>query len=173
MRTNEQIVLYVGEQHGFVFQRGRNDLALFAALGTALAEIQAFEMSIENHLQVLSHKASAEDLAPSKNPEQFYSQTLGMLIKEFQKFLPDTGIAELLENVRKKRNYLVHKILRAYQWPLMSDEDYVRAITEIEEIRAFIEHANVEVSRYLANHSLIGLVVVSIDRKTGEVKQIV
>jgi len=170
---NEEIILHVGESHGFVFQRGRNDLALFASLGSALAEIQAFEVGIEGFLQFLSQKASADDQASSKNPDRFYSQTLGMLIKQFQKHLPDTGIATLLENVREKRNYLVHKILRDYQWPIMNDEDYIHAIKEIEGIRAYIESASVEMSRYLANRSLLNLIVVSIDHETGEVTQIV
>src|SRR3972149_350547 len=147
----------------FAFQRSRNDLALFASLGSALAEIQAFEVGIEGFLRLLSQKAFAPDGASSKNAARFYSQMLGMLIKQFQKPLPDTGTATLLENVREKRNYLVHKILRDYQWPIMNDEDYIRAIKGIEGIRAYIESAGIETSRYLANRSLLNLIVVSIE----------
>jgi len=173
MPEAEEIILQVGEGYGFVFQRGRNDLALFAALGAALTEIQAFEVGIEGYLKILPEKDSEGKHTSSKNPDRFYSQTLGMLIKQFKKHLPDSGIAALLENVREKRNYLVHTILKVYGWPLMSDKDYIRAIKEIEGIRALIESASIEVSRYLAERSLLNLIVVYIDHKTGEITQIV
>ncbi len=169
----EEIILQVGEGYGFAFQRGRNDLALFAALGSALTEIQAFEVGIEGYLKVLSEKDAQGKHTSGKNPDRFYSQTLGMLIKQFKKHLPDSGIAPLLKNVREKRNYLVHTILRVYGWPLMSDEDYIHAIKEIEGIRALIESAGIEVSRYLADRSLLKLIGVSIDHKTGKITRIV
>ena len=55
----------------------------------------------------------------------------------------------------------------------MSDEDYVRAIKEIDEIRDLMEKANIEVSRYLVSHSMVDLIVFSIDHESGEFTQIV
>jgi len=55
----------------------------------------------------------------------------------------------------------------------MSDEDYVRAIKEINEIRSLIESASVKVSRYLVDRSLADLTVFSIDQQSGEINQIV
>jgi hypothetical protein len=56
---------------------------------------------------------------------------------------------------------------------MMNDEDYVRAIKEIDQIRELMETANVEVSRYLADRSLVDLVVFSIDHDSGEITRIV
>ncbi len=163
MSNTNRIVLQVGDKYGFEFQGKSNDLPLFAILGNALAAVQSFEMSIQVHLNLLSND----------EPDRFYSLTLGALIKQFQKQLPDSGVATLLENVREKRNYLVHRILREYQWPMMSDEDYVRAINEIDQIRELMEQANIEVSRYLVDRSLVNLVVLSIDHDSGEITRIV
>ncbi|MBI2857082.1 MAG: hypothetical protein HYX95_02065 [Chloroflexi bacterium] len=170
---NEGITLTVGGKYGFEFQRGQNDLALFTSLGSALAEIQSFELAIEGLLSALSLVSPTIQSHRKQNPERFYSQTLGSVIKVFKKYLPDSGIDKLLDTTREKRNYVVHKILREYGWPIMDDEDYVRAIKEIEGIRAYIENANIEVCRYLTDRSLLDLLVVSVDGKTGEVKCIV
>jgi len=172
MLGDEETFLRVGN-YGFVFQRGRNDLALFVSLGGALTEVQSFEMLVEGYVKDLTLDASSEDTMQTENPERFFSQSLGILIKNFQKHLPDKDIAPLLERARDRRNYLVHKILRQYGWPLMSDDDYVRAIQEIEGIRELIQDTGVEISRYLKDRSLANLVVLSIDHKTGEVKQII
>lgn len=173
MTNDKEIILRVGHSSGFVFQRGRNDLALFASLGGAIAQVQSFELGIEGFLGWLSPKAAEESGLPIKDPDSFYTKTLGGLIRQFQKHLPDTGIAELLENVRVKRNYLVHQILRVYQWPIMNDDDYVRAIAEVEEIRAYIETAGVEVARYLSDRSLVSVLVIKFNLGTGEVNRIV
>jgi hypothetical protein len=173
MPDKKEIILQVGDKYGFAFQGKRNDLALFAILGSALAEVQAFEMSIAINLGLLSEKGDSGGKFASDELDRFYSQTLGTLIKQFQKHLPDSGVASLLENVRERRNYLVHRVLRTYQWPIMSDEDYVRAIKEINEIRSLIESASVKVSRYLVDRSLADLTVFSIDQQSGEINQIV
>lgn len=173
MSNTNKIILQVGDKYGLEFQGRRNDVALFAILGNALAAVQSFEMSIAIHLGMLSEKKTSGSQTARDEPDRFYSLTLGALIKQFQKNLPDTGVATLLENVRERRNYLVHRILRVYQWLMMSNEDYVRAIKEIDEIRSLMEKANVEVSRYLADHSLADLVVFSIDHDSGEINRIV
>ena len=167
------MILQVGNKYEFEFQGERYDLALFVALGNALAAIQSFEMSIGIHLRSLSNEKQLDKQDTGGELDKFYSLTLGALIKQFQKHLPDSGVATLLESVREKRNYLVHRILREYQWPIMNDEDYVRAIKEADQIRELMEQANVEVSRYLVDKSLIDLVVFSIDHASGEIAQIV
>ena len=164
MAKEECILLRVGDHSAFEFQRGPNDLALFAGLGAALAEIQSFETGIAIQLGLLSHR-STDSL------DEFYSKTLGTLIKQIQRHLPDNALASLLEKVRNRRNYLVHHILRAYGWPIMSDDDYIRAIREIEEVRSLIEQANLEVARYLSDRSLLKLIVLSIDHRSSEVSR--
>ncbi len=166
MSNTNKVVLQVGTKYGFEFQGKRNDLALFAILGNALAAVQSFEMNIAIYLGLLSENNNDEF-------DQFYSLTLGALIKQFQKHLPDSDVATLLKDVREKRNYLVHRILREYQWPMMNDEDYVHAIKEVDQIRELMEKANVEVSRYLADRSLANLIAFSIDHDSGEITQIV
>ncbi len=173
MSNTNKVILQVGNKYGFEFQGKRNDLALFAILGNALAAVQSFEMSVAVHLNLLSEKMRPDRQDTNDELDRFYSLTLGALIKQFQKHLPDSGVATLLENVREKRNYLVHRILREYQWPMMSDEDYVRAIKEIDQIRELMEKANVEVSRYLVDRSLVDLVVFSINHDSGEISRIV
>ena len=173
MSNTGKVVLQVGDNYGFEFQCKRNDLALFAILGNALAAVQSFEMGVAVHLNLLSEKTQSSRQNKNDELDRFYSLTLGALIKQFQKQLPDSGAATLLENVREKRNYLVHRILREYQWPMMNDEDYVRAIKEIDQIRELMEKANVEVSRYLVDRSLVDLVVFSIDHDSGEISRIV
>lgn len=173
MKKTGKIVLQVGNKYGFEFQGKQNDLALFAILGNTLAEVQSFEMSIAIQLGLLSEKMQPDKQIMNVEFDQFYSLTLGTLIKQFQKHLPDSGMAMLLENVRVKRNYLVHYILRKYQWPMMNDEDYVQAIKEMEQIRELIENAQAEVARYLSNRELIDLVVFSINHDSGEFIKVV
>jgi hypothetical protein len=97
-------------------------------------------------LDFISGKRKSAHSTSSEDPERFYSQTLGVLVKLFKKHLPDTALDKSLENVREKRNCLVHHIPRKYQWPIMSDDDYVKAILEIEEIRELIENTDVEIA---------------------------
>ncbi len=170
---SDTIILQVGDRYNFEFLGRRNDIALFAILGNALAAVQSFEVSIVGHLRPLSKNKSSGNQTANDDVDHFYSRTLGALIKQFQKHLPDSGVASLLENVREQRNYLIHHILKVYGWPLMSDEDYVHAIKEIDGIRDLMEKANIEVSRYLVNHSMADLVVFSIDHESGEITQIV
>ena len=161
MHDDGSIPLRVGEGAAFDFQRGRNDLALFAALGAALAEIQSFEFGLATQLGLLTRL----------DPAEFWSRTLGRLIRELQQQLPDHALADRLELVRRKRNHVVHSVLRSYGWPLMSDSKYIRAVKEIEDIRSLIEGVGVEVARYLSDRSLLKLLLISIDRETGNVNR--
>jgi hypothetical protein len=56
---------------------------------------------------------------------------------------------------------------------MMSNEEYIKAINEIEEIRALMENSQIEVSRYLKNKSLAELFVLSINHDTGEISQLI
>jgi hypothetical protein len=102
MPNTKKIILKVGNKYGFEFQGEHNDLALFAILGNALAAVQSFEMSVAIHLNLLSEKTRPSSQNVNDELDRFYSLTLGALIKQFQKRLPDSGVATLLENVRKK-----------------------------------------------------------------------
>ncbi|MFH0974857.1 MAG: hypothetical protein V1874_03645 [Spirochaetota bacterium] len=160
MNNEEPILLPVGKDTTFKFQRSHDDLALFVSLGAALAVIQSFEFSLATHLGLLS----------KLDPAEFWSKTLGQLIKGLQKQLPDDSLADRLEYVRNIRNYIVHGALRSYGWPFMSDTDYIRAIREFEDIRLLIEEVNREINRYLSDRSLLQLFIVLLDVETGEVK---
>ena len=82
-------------------------------------------------------------------------------------------VAERLEEARKGRNYLVHHILRKYEWPMMSDEDYIDAVKEIDKIRDLIETVNVEVAQYLSDRSLLNIIVLSINHDSGDIQRVV
>jgi hypothetical protein len=113
MHDDHPIPLRVGNGV-FQFQRGRNDLALFAVLGCTLAEIQSFELSIAIAISALT----------KLDPASFWSRTLGGLIRELRRHLPDDTLADRLEEVRNRRNYVVHEFLRTYGWPLVRPRLY-------------------------------------------------
>jgi hypothetical protein len=164
MSEHTKPVLTVGDKYAFPWQGNSDDLALFAALGATIAEIQSFECHVVTMLGAIQG-----DLGNNS----FFDRTLGWLIKTLREKFPDSEIDEKLEEVRSRRNRVVHAFLREYGWPMMRAEEYVQAIQDLEDTRAFIEHSSVELSRYLSDRSLVQLIVVRINESTGEAKRLV
>ena len=162
--TNAKTELKIGDRYIVPWRGTKNDLALFAALGAAIAEVQSFEFHLISLLGIIDKPTDAD---------KFYERTLGSLIKVLNRSIQDAEIVQVLEDVRNKRNRVVHSFLREYQWPMMSDNDYVCAIQDLETTRSFIERTGVELSRYLSDQALVDLVVVSINHETGEIDRLV
>ncbi len=143
----------------FDFQE-RNDKALFIALGQTLTEIQCFETCIYSLLSSIQDKNRVNALTDYfQNNEK---KTLGQLINELIVHIPDEIVKQNLIDVRDKRNYIVHKILRKYGWPLMSDKDYLIAITEIAEIKNFINVSEPIITKYIRDNNILDLIIFEI-----------
>jgi len=155
--------LFVGDKYSYQWQGRKNDLTLFASLGAAVSEVQSFETHLLAVLGIIGNQ---------KDENNFYDKTMGVLIKTLSKSFPDSQISNLLEEIRDKRNRLIHSFLREYQWPIMSDDDYNRAILDLESTRSIIEKANLELSKYLSDRSLVNVIVLQIDHESGEINRV-
>lgn len=164
MSERTKPVLIVGDKYAFPWQGNSDDLALFAALGATMAEIQSFECHVVTMLGAIQGD-------PETN--SFFERTLGSLIKTLREKFPDSDIDGRLEEVRSRRNRVVHAFLREYGWPMIGAEEYVRAIRDLEETRAFIEQTSIDLSQYLSDRSLVQLMVMRINESTGETKRLV
>lgn len=131
------------------FEFEDNDLALFAFLGSALAEIQAFENTVGLVLAIFSSNMNKDNRDIFKFREEYFEKTLGALVNLFKKIVKDEEISNMLIDVKDKRNLLVHNILRKYGWPLMSPPDYLKCFKEIEEIRNRIFNAESKLGEYV------------------------
>lgn len=165
------LMLRVGDRHAFEFLGGHNDLALFAAIGAAMAEIQSFELHVHSLLDALAHKTGERE--SSGEGDELYTKTLGTLIRLLKARLPDDELADCLDEARERRNHIVHRILRAYGWPLMTENDYIRAIKETERARETISVAGLTLSRYLKDRSLVNIIAVEMDPETGDIVRVV
>lgn len=156
--------LLVGGKYAFPWNGNPDDLALFAALGAALAEIQSFECHVVTMLGAIHGHPETD---------RFFDRTLGQLIKTLRESFPDSDIDEKLEEIRKTRNRIVHSFLREYEWPMMRTEQYVRAIQDLECSRQTFEQVAVELSAYLSDRSLVELIVVRVNESTGKIERLV
>lgn len=169
MSTRNPVSLVIRDKYAFEWRGTPDDLPLFACLGAALAEVQALEFALVCHITDLLQKGATGVLSNVALRDDLFEKTLGVLSHKFQNVLLDKGeqLKELLSQVVEKRNYLVHRFLRAYQWPMMSAEDYVRAIQEAESIRSFLEKANLDIAKYLGDKELLKLIIVHLDHELG------
>jgi hypothetical protein len=167
---NSQFCIQMGKTP-IVFSLPEREHALFLALGMALAEIQSFETGIAFLLSSIANEAGhkVEEGYFDKLMQEYGSKTLGLLVKHFREVVRDEEISSLLEEVKNKRNYIVHNILREYGWPMMSDEVYVKAIEEITQITQKIRDAERIIVPYLREEKILKIILMSIDVKTGEV----
>ena len=158
-------VLIVGET-SIIFDFQDNDHVLFVCLGAALTEIQVFETTLLNHLTIFKNNVNNEDMDSTR--QKNIDKTLGQLAKLFIEVVKNEEIGKLLLEVRDKRNLVVHKILRKYGWPLMSDDDFLQCYREINVIRDFIYQANVKLASFLNSQHFSNAIVVAINPKTGK-----
>jgi hypothetical protein len=145
-----------------------NDHILFVSLGAALAEIQAFEMTIGLLLAVFSKEKGKNEKDVISLTEENFKKTLGFLVKLFTHVVKDEEISTMLRNIKDKRNLLVHRILRKYGWPRMSDDDYIKCYSEINETRNDVYQAEAKLSEYLNSQQFPNSIVVRFDSETGK-----
>src|SRR5574341_695777 len=93
-----------------VFDIQDNDHVLFVCLGGALTEIQVFETTLLNHLAIFKNNINKEDMDSTWDAN--IDKTLGQLARLFIDVVKDNEIGKLLLEVKDKRNFIVHKILR-------------------------------------------------------------
>lgn len=158
-------ILMVGDT-SVVFDFQDNDFALFVCLGAALTEIQVFEGTLLNHLTIFRSNLESKDMKSML--EQNIDKTLGQLARLFIEVVKDDEIGNLLIEVRDKRNFLVHKILSKYGWPLMSDDDFLTCYKEIGDIRDFIYQAKTKLDAFLNSQRFTNAIVIAINPKTGK-----
>lgn len=166
-RDNEKpIPIKVGDIT-VLFTYPEEDHALFTALGATLAQIQSFETGISFFLSSIIAQNTNENFDTLMN--QHINKTLGTLIKFFNESVNDSSIAERLEFIRTKRNYVAHNILRFYGWPLMSSDKYLQAIKELDDIRETVRESEYVVAKHLQDKNLLSLLITSINHDTGEI----
>jgi hypothetical protein len=128
---------------------------LFWSLGAALTEIQVFESSII--FLIGGIKSKEEDIDIKATFEKDESKTLGILINELIKSIEDEEFKNILKIIKEDRDYIVHKILRKYGWPVMSDLKYKNAIKEILEIREIIHRSGPLLIEYIKVKKILDL----------------
>ncbi len=144
-----------GKEYSFVQD---NDLVnqLFLSLGAALTEIQVFESGIIFLLGGIKSKKDGTDITSIFQNDE--SKTLGKLINELIYFIEDDEMKNLLTIIRDDRNYIIHKILRKYGWPLMSEVSYVNAIKEILEITEIMHKSGPLINEYIKRKKILDLI---------------
>jgi len=152
----EKITINIeGKEYSFIQD---SDLVnqLFWSLGAALTEIQVFESGIIFLLGGIKSKKDGTDLTIIYQKDE--SKTLGKLINELIYFIEDDEMKNLLTVIRDNRNYITHKILRKYGWPVMSESKYNYAIKEILEIRDFIHNSEPLIFEYIKSKKIVDLI---------------
>lgn len=144
-----------GKEYSF---HQNNDLVvqLFLALGAALTEIQVFESGIIFLLGGIKLKNEEVDLKTIIEEDE--SKTLGILINELIQFIEDDEVKNLLKIIRDDRNYIIHKILRKYGWPVMSELKHENAIKEILEIREVMHKSIPLINEYIKTKKILDLI---------------
>jgi hypothetical protein len=149
-----------------LFTYSEEDHALFMALGATIAQIQSFETSISGFLSGIDSQNKGKNFDGLMN--QYINKTLGAMIKFFNESVSNLPIAERLESVRTKRNYVAHNILRFYGWPLMSSEKYLQAIKELDNIRETIMETEYVLAKHIQDNNLLSLLIITINDEIDE-----
>lgn len=150
----------------FKFDFEDTDHALFLLLGATIAEIQAFETSLSFKFSALLTQNSDNNF--EENQELLSKKTLGWIANRLKQHFQNLELISLLEEIVKKRNYVVHGILKDYGWPLMSNDSYIDAITKLEKIRFEIHQLENKISLHLIEDNIIENMVMIMDKDNGE-----
>lgn len=164
MEHAQGTVLPVGETH-VAFNYEQRDIALFVALGAALAQAQVLEFGIAHLLGLIE---SGGDDRFEEISSGFLEKTLGALARKVKGHTTDPGLASKLEEIVEKRNFVAHRVLQKYQWPIMSDDSYLEAIRELDAIRQFLTDAEFVVTSALKEAKNLDLIVVGVDPETQQ-----
>ena len=98
----------------------------------------------------------------------FLEKTLGMLARRIRLHDPEAETATILDHIVERRNFLVHRFLQKYGWPMMSDEEYIAAIVELNEMREYFSKSQLTLTRTLKEAKDLQLLVVGINPQTGQ-----
>ncbi|MBK8563434.1 MAG: hypothetical protein IPN76_08815 [Saprospiraceae bacterium] len=150
-------VIQVGDINIALKYENKHDKVLFTLLGEALTEIQCFENCIYALLSGVQHSESKNSLIDffEKNEKK----TLGQLIYDLVDYIENEEMKNTLIEARDKRNFLVHKILRQYGWPLMGDKEYLKAFQEIVAIRNFIHVSQPILLNYIQDKKILEIYI--------------
>jgi hypothetical protein len=127
----------VGEQT-FRFKYSTEDAALFLALGAAVAEVQSLEFHFVNLLGLAAATAGRDH---SEVTEEYFAKTMGSVARKLKGENGRREIADHLDEVVSKRNYLIHAFLRTHQWPMSSASEYANAILELDALTKFFRES--------------------------------
>ncbi len=150
----------------FRFHYEEWDRPLFIALGAALAEAQSLEFQLASMLGFAS--TTGKERPTVELTEGFLSRTLGYLARKIRELAPDDQTASVLEDVVEKRNYLVHRCLRNYGWPMSGIDEYREAVRELDGIRTALRDSGDAIILALQRAKDLDIILVRTNPETGE-----
>ncbi|HEX9596233.1 MAG TPA: hypothetical protein VF982_05085 [Anaerolineales bacterium] len=150
----------------FRFHYGEWDRPLFIALGAALAEAQSLEFQLA-HMLGLASTANEERLT-AELTEDFLSRTLGYLARKIREYAPDDHTATVLDDLVETRNYVVHRCLRDYGWPMSSIDEYQKAVHELDDIRTLLRDGGDTIILAIQKAKDLDIILVRTNPETGK-----
>jgi hypothetical protein len=135
-------------------------------LGAALAGAQSLEFQLASLLGFAS--TTGKEPSTVELTEGFLSRILGHLARKIRELAPDDQTAAVLEEVVEKRNYLVHRCLRKYGWPMSNIDEYRKAVREIDGIRTTLRDSGDAIILALQRAKDLDIILVRTNPETGE-----
>lgn len=165
----EPLILNAGGQL-FRFHYEELDRPLFMVLGAALAEAQALEFRLSLLLRLATSTNTGrptDTLSTDTLSDEYLSRTLGFLARKIREMAPGDETAAKLDELVERRNYLVHRCLREYGWPMSTVEEYAKAVQEIEAIRTILSDGSVTVTLAMQKAQSLNIIVIGTNPDTG------
>ncbi|MCX5870759.1 MAG: hypothetical protein NTY00_09040 [Deltaproteobacteria bacterium] len=146
------------------------DHLLFVFMGHTLTEIQVFESMLCFTLSAIMKDSEAKANF-EESMQSNASKTLGQIANIIKTHLNDDNLANLLIEVKNKRNYFVHGFLKNYGWPMMGKQKYAQALEEMEKLQEQLKETHVQIGKHVAENNLakIGFATIS---KDGDIEVI-
>lgn len=156
-------VFQVGEK-SFRFKYRTEDAALFLALGAAVAEVQSLEFHFVN-LLALAAATTGRDHA--EVTEEYFAKTMGSVARKLKGENGRREIADHLDEIVAKRNYLIHAFLRKHQWPMASPSGYANAILELDGLAKFFRESGDTITIAVRTLKNLPIFLIKTDPETG------
>ena len=150
----------LNNSYHYHFDLTDGDHALFIAIGCAVSEIQCFEFGLLMHLR--------RHLSPNAF-ERVKEKPMGAMIQALKKVNADSELADVLEESRQMRNYVMHNLLPDYSWPICSAEKHHEMVCKVMDIAGKIKKNAVTVTVNMAEAGLFKGVVVQFNQDDFEV----
>ena len=131
-----------------------------------VAEAQSLELLLAGMLGLATSPDS--DRPVDELSEDVLSRTLGNLARRIRELTPDDQTAAVLDEVVEKRNYLVHRCLRKYGWPMSTIEEYGEAVRELDGIRTLLRNSGDAVALALQRAQALDIILVRTNSETGK-----